>query len=664
MVGTTISHYKVLEKIGQGGIGGRKGLLCRNVSATQLGNLASRIRRALMSNKARPVLFLGLLVLIPSCSRPSSSPELPPELKARWEQAAYYGWPAEIPVLLDEGVDVNLKDKDGVTALMIAGMRANAKTVLTLLDAGADVNAKANNGATALMMAGMRPGSPRLLGWSSERFQSGQDNTETVQALLNAGADVNAKDQDGVTALMIHGARANRENVQALLDAGVDVNAKDNSGMSALSYAAREGYADILQTLLDMGAQLNKRDNPDQPTALITAAEKGHTEIVKFLLDAGAEPSGIALEQAAEGGHFGILKILSDAGAEPSDWALEQAAILGHFEMVKTLLDAGAEPSGVALEQAAEGGHFGIVKILLDAGAEPSDVALEQAAREGHLRSVKTLLDAGAEATDVALEQAASLGHDEIVSTLLAAGADITALTLEQAARWGQEEIVKSLLDMGADPNEYVEKSALMWAAGAQPLMNEWAVQWGHRKRIQERERRKRIVGLLLDAGAKENETDQLGFTPLKWAQMRDRPGVIELLRSTGAANRPEVTEVQVGKDSPDSMANEARAIASLKSLVTAELMLRSDPRFGAEGQGSYGTLLDLLSAGLINDRLGSANTDGYLFSVSFLNTTFYAIARPLAYRVTGVRSFYADETGVIRYTRENRPATAEDRPL
>ena len=250
------------------------------------------------------------------------------------------------------------------------------------------------------------------------------------------------------------------------------------------------------------------------------------------------------------------------------------------------------------------------------------------------------------------------------MSTLLAAGADITALTLEQAARWGQEEIVKSLLEMGADPNEYVEKSALMWAAGAQPLINEWAIQWGHRKRIQERERRKRIVGLLLDAGAKVNETDQLGFTPLKWAQMRDRPGVIELLRSTGAANGPEVTEVQVGKDSPDSMANEARAIASLKSLVTAELMLRSDPRFGAEGHGNYGTLLDLLSAGLIDDRLGSANTDGYIFSVSFSNATFYAIARPLAYRVTGVRSFYADETGVIRYTRENRPATADDRPL
>ena len=155
-----------------------------------------------------------------------------------------------------------------------------------------------------------------------------------------------------------------------------------------------------------------------------------------------------------------------------------------------------------------------------------------------------------------------------------------------------------------------------------------------------------------------------MGFTPLNWAQMRDRPGVIELLGIAGAANGPEITEVQVGKVIPDSMANEARAIASLKSLVRAELILRSDPPFGAEGQGIYGTLFDLLNAGLIDDRLGSATSNGYIFSVSFNNSTLHVMARPLAYRVTGVRSFYADETGVIRYTRENRPAWFKDPPL
>ena len=141
---------------------------------------------------------------------------------------------------------------------------------------------------------------------------------------------------------------------------------------------------------------------------------------------------------------------------------------------------------------------------------------------------------------------------------------------------------------------------------------------------------------------------------------MRDRPEVIELLRM---ADGPEVTEVQVGKV-PNSMANETLAISSLKSLVTAQLIFHSHPSFSAAGGGAYGTLSDLLSAGLIEDQLGSATGDGYVFSVSFKNSTFHVMARPLTYRATGVRSFYADETGVIRYTEENRPATADDRAL
>jgi hypothetical protein len=38
--------------------------------------------------------------------------------------------------------------------------------------------------------------------------------------------------------------------------------------------------------------------------------------------------------------------------------------------------------------------------------------------------------------------------------------------------------------------------------------------------------------------------------------------------------------------------------------------------------------------------------------------------ARPHTYRETGVRSFYADDSGLIRFTRENRAATAVDASL
>jgi len=404
---------------------------------------------------------------------------------------------------------------------------------------------------------------------------------------------VNAKANNGATTLMMAGTPAGSPRLL---------------GWRSERFKSGEDNTETVQALLDAGADVNAKDQ-DGVAPLMIYGARANNGNVQALLDAGA-----------------------DVNAKDNNGmsALSYAAREGYADILRTLLDTGAQlenPDQPTALRAAVRGHTEIVKFLLDAGAEVDYSAFPQAAREGHFEIVKILLDAGAEADDGALEQ---------------------------AARWGHLEIVKSLLGAGVDPNQYVEKSALMWAAGAQPLTFPF----------KDRERRTRIVQLLLDAGAQVNAKDHLAFTPLKWAQMRDRPGVIELLGIAETANGPEVTEVQVGKVIPDSMANEARAISSLKTLVTAQLMLRFDPRFGAEGQWNYGTLLDLLSAGLIDDRLGSANTDGYIFSVSFSNAKFHVMARPLAYRVTGARSFYADETGVIRYTRENRTATAVDRSL
>lgn len=49
--------------------------------------------------------------------------------------------------------------------------------------------------------------------------------------------------------------------------------------------------------------------------------------------------------------------------------------------------------------------------------------------------------------------------------------------------------------------------------------------------------------------------------------------------------------------------------------------------------------------------------------SPSSVRTWAYT-ARPLEYGKTGFRSFFADETGVIRFAREDRPATSRDPPI
>jgi hypothetical protein len=104
---------------------------------------------------------------------------------------------------------------------------------------------------------------------------------------------------------------------------------------------------------------------------------------------------------------------------------------------------------------------------------------------------------------------------------------------------------------------------------------------------------------------------------------------------------------------------NEASAISSVKKIVNAQL----DYSEGS-GVGYAITLVDLRSRGLIDSALESGVKDGYVFGMGGFGNVFTVNATPLTYGSTGSRSFFSDESGVIRYTRESRPATAEDLPI
>jgi type II secretory pathway pseudopilin PulG len=111
--------------------------------------------------------------------------------------------------------------------------------------------------------------------------------------------------------------------------------------------------------------------------------------------------------------------------------------------------------------------------------------------------------------------------------------------------------------------------------------------------------------------------------------------------------------------------ANEASAMSTLRTLHSAEATYQA-----TRGEGQYGTLSQLAAEGLIDSKLATGTKNGYNFSVELTTNEmnypgFTVLGVPMTYRSTGIRSFYIDETGVIRAgDNSGGPSTKMDLPV
>lgn len=100
---------------------------------------------------------------------------------------------------------------------------------------------------------------------------------------------------------------------------------------------------------------------------------------------------------------------------------------------------------------------------------------------------------------------------------------------------------------------------------------------------------------------------------------------------------------------------NEMAAVARLRSIATAEMQYQLD------SGGSYATMDELIKNRLIGD-LSEAKLNGYRFDVRVTPGRFEATAVPVRFGITGKRSFYVDESRVMRGAdRRGEQAVASD---
>jgi hypothetical protein len=118
------------------------------------------------------------------------------------------------------------------------------------------------------------------------------------------------------------------------------------------------------------------------------------------------------------------------------------------------------------------------------------------------------------------------------------------------------------------------------------------------------------------------------------------------------------VTAIAGEANPPPLLNNERNTISALYAVFSAEVSFHTN-----KGAGSFTSLEDLLDQQLVNKEL--LENFGYKIEVIASGTKFQATAVPLEYGKTGKRSFFIDESGVVRGgDHAGGAATVEDDPI
>ncbi len=311
---------------------------------------------------------------------------LPPDLAA----AIRDGDVARVRALLDGGADVNVRDADGNTPLILASFYAGPECVALLLQRGADPNAANDAGATALIRA------------ASDYAKTG--------LLIAAGGKVRVRTARlGETPLILAARRAgNARTVKMLLGSGASATERDSAGFSPILTGAAGGDAETVRMLLDAGADPNDYPRTNgvlaalgasrRRTPLMWAALHNNVPMLRLLLARGADPNltvsnASPLAYACWGNSVEAAKLLLAAGADvnardavanftPLHWAASIDA--GRPELVRLLLARGADPNAAGGEPvdsfalvpqtprliAERRGRTAVVEALIQAGAK------------------------------------------------------------------------------------------------------------------------------------------------------------------------------------------------------------------------------------------------------------------------------------------------------
>ncbi|MDC7238910.1 MAG: ankyrin repeat domain-containing protein, partial [Spirochaetales bacterium] len=384
--------------------------------------------------------------------------------------ASELGHEGVVKLLLEEGAQVQNRDKPGNTAIHSA-VRGGYKNIVSLLiSAGADVNATDYNSNVPLHMA-----------MTLDR------DTEILRLLLGAGADVNAKNSFGNTALHLSVTlNRDRSAAELLLEYGAVLEGRNKNGNTALLEAVDRGNAQIALLLLNRGADIFARNNKGD-TPISMSLRRGVTTLSWFMtpknINAQDNEGNSALHMAVlMTASDDVIRFLLENDAEidsrnfAGDTALHLAVEKENIGLTDQFLTLGGDiyvennAGETPLSQSFEKGPEFVERFLIEAVVEKTDslnyTPLFHAVLWEKPEIVRVIIDKGASINrksligSTPLHEAVKTGNVEIAGILLRAGADVDATDnqgntpLHEIVYWNSLNLAELLIAAGADINK------------------------------------------------------------------------------------------------------------------------------------------------------------------------------------------------------------------
>lgn len=195
-----------------------------------------------------------------------------------------------------------------MTDYLMAAQQGDVETLISCLEQGVDVNICNRQGQTAIILASLH------------------QKYDCVTALIRAGADINQQDQTCLNPFLLSCLNNDLTLLRLILPANPDLNRLTRFGGVGLTPACEKGHLDIVKALLTQTTINVNHTNFVGWTPLLEAIvlnDGGETQqaIVALLLEHGASPhmtdkyGKTPLELAREKGFEAIAQRLIAAGA-------------------------------------------------------------------------------------------------------------------------------------------------------------------------------------------------------------------------------------------------------------------------------------------------------------------------------------------------------------